>query len=777
MSLGATDKLRSLFLKGFKLSKQGKYEDPTYLGFKIVIDFGTLPVRDDDGLPPSPLFKEESYIPSGFSSANPFGQPQYSYRTTPNGAINFYSATSYLREREAEFPRGGKRSDMLIQFKNSLTDLLNNSPWFFQTISGLDQLPLVARKGFAAEAAADFNPQRTAGKALVFTTLESLNLRMTALADLYNQATFDYDNMRELVPRNLRKFTMYIFVSEIRNFFKTSRLIGSSAALTTIDNLTSMLGSGNNPGTAIGDVAGEQNSESNGGSSNTNPASEFNSFVGNVLNGAGVDNDLSMLKNQQDQSGIKPVIVFECRNCEFDFSESTPIPNEISAGSDTATPVDQNFRIIVGRVRMRTQYPNIRQDDKPMILGDSWDGARSSVQKNPSNLGSDILSIGGELLTNFLSNSLNDLINEGVASFIKPNVAGLDSLALGNIYSLDPSRVLGNLSFNTAQQYLDQLGNINAGFKKTELPNPQTTGLGGPPQRVYKKVSDDVYGKVPGQDLGVSSVSGIQGRVYPAPGGDSYTSVPGPDLGVPDRVYAAPGGDVYNEVPGKDLGVPDRVYPAPGGDVYATVPGADLGAPDRVYPAPGGDVYADVPGTSLGVPDRVYPAPGGDEYTSVPGPNLGVPDRVYNAPGGDAYSNVPESDLGVPDRVYPQISEDVYPPNQNSIPLPEQKVYPDAVKNANQTSIEANPVYAQTQKIASNGELRDAVNTFTTKPNAVYQKSEMESRKSRGEIGKAYPNTNGDFIVETPLDMGNLKPKDKYNISTGGMNPSPEKFE
>ena len=75
MSLGATDKLRSLFLKGFKLSKQGKYEDPTYLGFKIVIDFGALPVRDDDGLPPSPLFKETSYIPSGFSSSNPFGLP------------------------------------------------------------------------------------------------------------------------------------------------------------------------------------------------------------------------------------------------------------------------------------------------------------------------------------------------------------------------------------------------------------------------------------------------------------------------------------------------------------------------------------------------------------------------------------------------------------------------------------------------------------------------------------------------------------------------------
>jgi len=777
MSLGATDKLRSLFLKGFKLSKQGKYEDPTYLGFKIVIDFGVLPIRDDDGLPPSPLFKEDSYIPSGFSSTNPFGQPQYSYRTTPNGAIDFYSATSYLREREAGFQRGGKRSDMLIQFKNSLSDLLNNSPWFLQTISGLDQLPLVSRKGFAVEEASEFNSQRTAGKALEFTTLESLNLRMTALADLYNQATFDYDNMRELVPRNLRKFTMYIFVSEIRNFFKTSRLIGSSAALTTIDNLTSILGSGNNPGTNIGNVAGEQNSEYNGESSNTNPASAFNSFVGNVSDRSGLDNDLSLFRNQQDQSGIKPVIVFECRNCEFDFSESTAVPSEISAGSDTATPVGQKFRIVVGRVRMRSQYPNIRQDGKPMVLGDSWDGARSSVQRNPSNLGNDILSIGGELLTNFLSNSVNDLINEGVASFIKPNVAGLDTLALGNIYSLNPSQILGNLSFNSAQQFLDQLGNVNAGFKKTELPNPQTTGLGGPPERVYKKVTDDVYGKVPGQDLGVSNVSGVQGRVYPEPKGDTYTGVPGTDLGVPDRVYGVPGGDIYNEVPGPDLGVPDRVYPAPGGDVYATSPGPDLGVPDRVYPAPGGDVYSTSPGPDLGVPDRVYPAPGGDVYPDVPGPDLGVPDRVYKNLNDDVYSNVPGSDLGVPQRVYPTISEDVYSSNQTPISLPEEKVYPDAVKSASEPNIGSTQVYPQTQKISSNGELRDPVNTFATKPNAVYKKSEMESTKPRGDIGKAYPNTNGDFILEAPLNIGNLKPKDKYNISTGGMNPSPEKFE
>ena len=37
-------------------------------------------------------------------------------------------------------------------------------------------------------------------------------------------------------------------------------------------------------------------------------------FIGNIGNNAGLDNDLSMFQNQQDQSGIKPVIVFECKN-------------------------------------------------------------------------------------------------------------------------------------------------------------------------------------------------------------------------------------------------------------------------------------------------------------------------------------------------------------------------------------------------------------------------------------------------------------------------------
>ena len=759
MSLGATDQLRSLFLKGFKLSKQGNYEDPTYLGFKIVLDFGTLPISSDDGLPPSPLFKEDSYINGQFAAENPFGQQQYSQRTNPNGLVNFYSAVSYLRERESQFPRGGKRSDMLIQFKNIWSDMLRNYPWFIQSIEGLDKLAQVARPGFQTGGdTSEFNSQRTAGKSLQFSTLESLNLRISSLADLYNQATFDFDNMRELVPRNLRKFTMYIFVTEIRNFFKTSRLIGSSAALTAIDNFSTLLGNGNNPGGGLGaaDIdAQQQESYNSNSSSDINPASSFNSFVGNIGNRSGLDNDLSLFRNQMDQSGIKPMIVFECRNCEFDFSDSTPLKSTITAGTDQPELSTNSFKIHVGKVRIRSQYPNIRQDGKPLILGDSWDAARSSVQKNPNNLGEDILSIGGELLTNFVSNSVNDLINEGIANFVSPAIAGLNTLALGNIYSLNPSQVLGNLSFNSTQQFLDQLGNVNPGFRKTELPNPQTTGLGGPPERVYNKPSGDSYSGVPGKDLGLSSDPSVPSRVYPKPSGDSYADVPGRDLGVPQRVYPPPTGDVYTQVPGVDLGVPQRVYPNPNGDVYPDVPGTDLGVPQRVYPSPNGDVYSNVPGSDLGVPQRVYPAPTGDEYTQVPGKDLGVPQRVYPAPGGDVYS------------------DNNQPPKE----LPPTKLYPDTITANKTDKIEVSSVYPRVAKVNSNGELRDPSNSFREKPQPVYNKTESVSRKPRGDIGRAYPVTSGDFIVEKTNDLGNLKPSDKYNISTGQMNPSPEKFD
>lgn len=744
MPIGATDQSRSLFLKGFKLSKQGNYEDPTYLGFKLVVDFGTLPVNADDGLPPSPLFRPKSYLvgtENTFFGQNPFGQPQYNYVTAgPEGYVGYYSAPSFLNQREFDFPYGPKRGDMLLQFRAMFSDMLSNYPWFIQSIGGLDKLAQVARPGYQPSAdSTGFSPQRTQGKVLEFNTLESLNLRISALADLYNQATFDYDNMRELLPRNLRKFTMWIFVSEIRNFFQTSRLIGSSASLTALDNLSNLLASGNNPGTSLGvSSTVAQNQSQTYFNSSTSPGSAFNSFVSNIVNQSGLDSDFAMLRNQQDQNGIKPILVFECRNCEFDFTESTPITSDINPGSSQATPATQKFKIHVGRVRIRNQYPNIRQDQKPLILGDSWDASRSSVQAGDQNPES-LLSLGGQLLTNFISSSLNDMINEGISNFVSPNLQALDQYVLGNAYSLNPSQILANLNFNNAQNFLESLGNATVGSGSLNLPNPQVTGQGGPPQRVYKAPSDDVYANVPGKDLGVPE------RVYSDPIGDVYANVPGTDLGTPDRVYGQPGGDVYGNVPGTDLGPPERIYQEPRGDVYATVPGNDLGVPDRTYPLPQGDVYANVPGTDLGVPDRVYQEINDDVYTQKPVSNeLKGVNHVYN-------NFQQEKKLGADD-VYPGNNQAAFDAKFN------EQVYP-----------EDRMVYA------AGGELRDPSNSFVSTPNPVY--APKPAGKQRGNLGDVYPPVSGEFLPEKPIDLGNLKAPSKFNISTGQFNDDKIEFE
>ena len=353
---------------------------------------------------------------------------------------------------------------------------------------------------------------------------------------------------------------------------------------------------------------------------------------------------------------------------------------------------------------------------------------------------------------------ITDLINEGVSQFINPALGGISQTVLGNIYSLNPAQlqgfISGNLGFSDAQNFLNGasdvgIDNIFAG----KLPNPQTTGLGGPPQRVYPPIQTDtdVYTNVPGRDLGVP------GRVYPPAKGDAYLNVPGKDLGVPKRVYPVPGGDAYLDVPGGDLGVPDRVYPVPGGDAYPDVPGKDLGVPDRVYPIPGGDAYVDVPGKELGVPDRVYPVPAGDVYANVPGSDLGVPDRMYTMDRIDEYANVPGGDLGVPDRVYPIPTGDFYPDSGSNI-IADQNI---------------GRVYTPEQKVVVQSELRSPSNIFNTPPAPVYNAVSPNYR--RGDIGRVYPPTEGDFIPMAPVDLGNTKGEDKFNISLGTVNgPSPD---
>jgi hypothetical protein len=42
-------------------------------------------------------------------------------------------------------------------------------------------------------------------------------MRLSALAELYRKAIYDYTNHRIMLPENLRKFRMWMVITEIRN--------------------------------------------------------------------------------------------------------------------------------------------------------------------------------------------------------------------------------------------------------------------------------------------------------------------------------------------------------------------------------------------------------------------------------------------------------------------------------------------------------------------------------------------------------------------------------
>jgi len=70
---------------------------------------------------------------------------------------------------------------------------------------------------------------------------------------------------------------------------------------------------------------------------------------------------------------------------------------------------------------MKNQYPNIRVDKKPLILADGAYQDRTSVYVYDDSLSVErIASLANELITNFTSAAINDLVNEGVNQFVNP---------------------------------------------------------------------------------------------------------------------------------------------------------------------------------------------------------------------------------------------------------------------------------------------------------------------------------------------------------------------
>ena len=173
-------------------------QDPTFMSFKI--DF-----FPDGGL---------SLPTDAYSSGGLF---RGSSESTENIMAYAFgdSASNYLAKIGAP-----TRQAALQKFKDLLYRIQEEAPWYFQQVSGLAEL-------YKIDKAINY---RGKDKVLVIDCLESIDLRMSLLGDLYRLVAFDFQNWREVLPLNLRTFNMEIHVLEMRNFNTTYGLIADALA-------------------------------------------------------------------------------------------------------------------------------------------------------------------------------------------------------------------------------------------------------------------------------------------------------------------------------------------------------------------------------------------------------------------------------------------------------------------------------------------------------------------------------------------------------------------
>lgn len=149
------------------------YQDPTYLSFTLLFDMQLT----------SPLFNGE--------------------------------AAGFIKKQlvDADPAKYQHKLDSLLAFKEALYKINSEMPWHWQSLGGVDRLVQ-----FTPE-----NPFFGGDEAkLTIGCLETINLNIAGLMQLYRKAVWDESRWCYVLPPNLRKFTMYLFISDVRGLYDNS---------------------------------------------------------------------------------------------------------------------------------------------------------------------------------------------------------------------------------------------------------------------------------------------------------------------------------------------------------------------------------------------------------------------------------------------------------------------------------------------------------------------------------------------------------------------------
>jgi len=178
-------------------------EEPTFLGFKVMFDF--------IGAYYSPLLNISDESADKFKPVTGIGGAQGVNIPQIN---NDAAASSKLKDSAELFLRRNGYSDKandLIDFISKLSSISQDSEWYFESIAGLE-----SAFNF------DFTSNKVRGgdgESLISITLpETLDMRITSMMSKYYNALYDVKNRRDLIPENLKYFSMTVYVADFRDF-------------------------------------------------------------------------------------------------------------------------------------------------------------------------------------------------------------------------------------------------------------------------------------------------------------------------------------------------------------------------------------------------------------------------------------------------------------------------------------------------------------------------------------------------------------------------------
>ena len=283
------------------------FDTPTLKFFKIFFHFGDVEAymaanpldldgekTERDGIN-SPIFSDAGLLIPTFLLEEKEGFT-FEKEITSGGTVishdyqyyRYNSAWAYLKNNGEQ-----ERAYMLKHFITLLSDISTNYPWYFPTIEGLDTAvnrEITSEKGFT------LNTERP--KITIKCLQDAVDDRIGTLLDLYRAITYSWSSKREILPANLRKFNMSIYVFEAPMANVTKKLNVLQEYLPQLSDFT-------NYGTKFGWIAKDPDIKS--------PMDRYTEDEdGNkILNSPTSDMDGELFTSYK---------LFEFHNCEIDYN-------------------------------------------------------------------------------------------------------------------------------------------------------------------------------------------------------------------------------------------------------------------------------------------------------------------------------------------------------------------------------------------------------------------------------------------------------------------------